>query len=173
VHAKPAPTATLRKRQETLCIAPQNVVEYWEVATWPVEKNGLGMDLATVTKKVADLRQLFTLLPYTSQVLETWQRIVIAQGVLGKQVHDAHLVAMMQVHSIMSILTFIVAMLSLFPALLTNCGHRRCLSHVVTEGSVQPASLGEQFVQDSNLDVSGDCSPPSNSPKCFRAYNYD
>jgi diketogulonate reductase-like aldo/keto reductase len=29
---------------------------------------------------------------------------------------------------------FIAAMLSLFPALLTNCGHTRCLSHVVTEG---------------------------------------
>jgi len=29
---------------------------------------------------------------------------------------------------------FIVAMLILFPALLTNCGHTRCLSHVGTEG---------------------------------------
>jgi hypothetical protein len=33
--------------------------------------------------------------------------------------------------------------------------------------SVQPASRGEQFVQDNNLEISGDCSPPSNSPKCF------
>src|ERR1700674_2451063 len=30
---------------------------------------------------------------------------------------------------------FIVAMLSLFPALLTNCGYTRCLSHVGTEGN--------------------------------------
>ncbi|MGD1071840.1 MAG: transposase, partial [Bryobacteraceae bacterium] len=29
---------------------------------------------------------------------------------------------------------FIVTMLILFPALLTNCGHTRCLSHVGTEG---------------------------------------
>jgi hypothetical protein len=28
-------------------------------------------------------------------------------------------------------------MLILFPALLTNCGHTRCLSHVGTEGSSQ------------------------------------
>jgi predicted nucleic acid-binding protein len=109
---------TLRKRQETLCIAPQNVVEYWGVATRPVEKNGLGMDLATVIKEVADLRQLFTLLPYTSQVLETWQRIVIAQGVLGKQVHDALLVAIMQVHSVMSILTFNVGDFTRFPGIM-------------------------------------------------------
>src|ERR1019366_9908349 len=32
---------------------------------------------------------------------------------------------------------FIVAMLILFPALLTNCGHTRCLSHVGTEGSAR------------------------------------
>jgi len=50
-------------------------------------------------------------------VLETWQRIVIAQGVLGKQVHDAHLVAMMQVHSIMSILTFNVGDFTRFPGI--------------------------------------------------------
>jgi hypothetical protein len=32
---------------------------------------------------------------------------------------------------------FIVAILSLlFPALLTNCGYTRCLSHVGTEGKV-------------------------------------
>jgi hypothetical protein len=31
---------------------------------------------------------------------------------------------------------FTVAMLILFPALLTNCGHTRCLSHVGTEGSI-------------------------------------
>src|SRR4051812_34854875 len=34
---------------------------------------------------------------------------------------------------------FIVAMLDLFPALLTNCDHRRCLSHVGTEGNVSSA----------------------------------
>jgi predicted nucleic acid-binding protein len=109
--------ATLRKRQEVLCIAPQNLVEYWGVATRPVERNGLGMDLATVVREFADLRQLFTLLPYTSQVLETWQRIVIAHGVLGKQVHDAHLVAIMQVHSVRSILTFNVADFARFPGI--------------------------------------------------------
>jgi hypothetical protein len=36
---------------------------------------------------------------------------------------------------------FIVAMLSLFPALLTNCGHTRCLSHVGTEGGLPGISL--------------------------------
>ena len=59
-----------------LCVAPQNVVEFWSVATRPVE------------------------------VLQTWRRIVVSQSISGKQAHDAHLVAMMQVHSIPTILTF-------------------------------------------------------------------
>ena len=34
------------------------------------------------------------------------RRIVLTQGVIGKQTHDAHIVAMMEVHSVTSILTF-------------------------------------------------------------------
>ncbi len=86
---------TLSEHRETLCIARRTC---WSTGAWPL-----------------DLRRLFTLLPYTSQVLETWQRIVIAQGILGKQVHDAHLVGIMQVHSVMSILTFNVGDFERFP----------------------------------------------------------
>ena len=98
--------AKLSAKNETLCIAPQNIVEYWAVATRSLEANGLGMDLATVQKELAALRGLFRVLPYTAEVLPTWERIVAAQGVSGKQSHDAHLVALMQVHSVMLILTF-------------------------------------------------------------------
>jgi predicted nucleic acid-binding protein len=64
------------------------------------------MDLATVQKELAELRALFRVLPYTADVLPTWERIVVAQAVSGKQSHDAHLVAPRQAHSVMSILTF-------------------------------------------------------------------
>jgi predicted nucleic acid-binding protein len=96
----------LRRRGETLCIAPQNLIELWVVATRPRADNGLGMDIATVSREVTDLRKLFFLLPYTADVVREWQRIVTTQGVSGKQTHDAHLVAMMLVHSVTSILTF-------------------------------------------------------------------
>ena len=97
---------TLRHRQETLCIAPQNVIEFWVVATRPLDKNGLGMTPKRAATEIRVLLGLFRLLPYLPQVFETWQRIVLTQGISGKQGHDAHLVAMMQVHSITSILTF-------------------------------------------------------------------
>jgi predicted nucleic acid-binding protein len=97
--------AKLRGRQETLCIAPRNVVEFWSVATRPPGENGLGMSSSRAATEVTALLGLFHLLPYRQEVLETWQRIVVARGVSGKRTHDAHIVAMMQVHSVTSILT--------------------------------------------------------------------
>ncbi len=96
----------LRLRNEALCVAPQNLVEFWAVATRPPDENGLGMTARQAAKELSDVQDFFRLLLYTPQVLETWQRIVLAQAVSGKQTHDAHLVAMMQVHSVASILTF-------------------------------------------------------------------
>jgi predicted nucleic acid-binding protein len=79
--------------------------------------SGLGMDVETSPKELLMLRQLFKLLPYTPEVSDTWQHIVIAQGISGKQTHDAHPVARMQVHSVMSILTFNEGHFKRFPGI--------------------------------------------------------
>ncbi|MDQ3652607.1 MAG: hypothetical protein M3458_20490 [Acidobacteriota bacterium] len=34
---------TLRKQAEELCIIPQNIIEFWAVATRPLANNGLGL----------------------------------------------------------------------------------------------------------------------------------
>src|SRR5437762_9444560 len=89
---------TLRLRNETLYVAPQNLIEFWAVATRSRDDNGLGMTIASAAAEVASLRRLFRLLPSTPEVLEAWQRIVVSQRVSGKHTHDAHLVAIMEVH---------------------------------------------------------------------------
>jgi predicted nucleic acid-binding protein len=98
----------LRQRGETLCIAPQNVIEFWSVATRPQggPHNGLGLAPSRAAAEIKALLRLFSVLPYKPEVLDTWRRIVERHGVIGTQAHDAHLVAMMQAHSITSILTF-------------------------------------------------------------------
>jgi predicted nucleic acid-binding protein len=98
--------ATLRLRREKLCIAPQNLVEFWAVATRTQSENGLGMNTAQAVLEVAKIRKLFYILSYTPDVLEAWERLVAARGISGKQTHDAHIVAIMQVHLVTSILTF-------------------------------------------------------------------
>lgn len=99
--------AKFRQRGEQLCIAPQNLVEFWSVATRPAtQRGGLGMDITIAEKEIQSINRIYHLLSYPAQVPKIWQRIVVAHSVMGKQVHDAHLAAMMQVHSVMSILTF-------------------------------------------------------------------
>jgi predicted nucleic acid-binding protein len=97
---------TLRLRGDTLCIAPQNLIEFWAVSTRPRDDNGLGTTSAKAAGEIATLRRFFELLPSSAEVLEIWQQIVINMGVSGKQTHDAHLVAVMQVYSVAHILTF-------------------------------------------------------------------
>ena len=87
-------------------VSPQNIIEFWSVTTRPVSENGFGLSATRAAAEIAMLLRLFHLLPYRSEVLDAWRRIVLAQGVVGKQTHDAHIVAMMEVHSVTSILTF-------------------------------------------------------------------
>jgi predicted nucleic acid-binding protein len=107
----------LRLRQETLCLAPQNLIEFWAVATRARKENGLGMTAAQAAAELAALRRFFRVLTYTPDVLEAWQRLVIAQNVTGKQAHDAHLVAVMQAHAITNILTFNGSDFARFPGI--------------------------------------------------------
>lgn len=98
--------AELRMQGETLCIAVQNLIEFWAVATRPREDNGLGLTSGRAATEIATLRRFFRLLPSLPDTLEAWHRIVVSQNSIGKQSHDAHLVAVMQVHAVTGILTF-------------------------------------------------------------------
>ena len=91
----------LKHKEEALCIAPQNLIEFWAVATRAHQENGMGMNVSIAAKEIGKLLRLFRVLPYTPQVLEAWRRIVT-----GKQTHDAHIVAIMEVYAVESILTF-------------------------------------------------------------------
>ncbi len=95
----------MRLRNESLVIAPQNLIEFWAVATRSTKENGLGLTTAEAGDELAGIRNFFRLLPYTPQVVEIWQNLVMQHGVSGKQAHDAHLVAMMTVHGVHRILT--------------------------------------------------------------------
>ena len=108
----------LRLRRETLCVAPQNLIEFWAVATRSRDDNGLGMTHPRARIELTGLRRLFQILPATSKVFEAWPQIIFLQRVIGKQAHDAHLVAVMQVYGIASILTFNVDHFQRFPGMI-------------------------------------------------------
>lgn len=98
--------STLRSQGEILTIVPQNVVEFWAVATRPVNANGLGLSIDLASGELTQMKQLFVLQPDTPEILPIWEQLVIAHQVMGKQVHDTRLVAAMLVHQISHLLTF-------------------------------------------------------------------
>ena len=46
-----------------LCLIPQNLIEFWNVATRPANKNGLGWTTAQTDAEVGGLEAVFTILP--------------------------------------------------------------------------------------------------------------
>lgn len=93
-------------RGEELYIVPQNLVEFWNVYTRPIERNGLGHTAASAHMEVNRLKALFPLLLDTSAIYLEWERLVVTYSVVGVNVHDARLVAAMLVHQLTHILTF-------------------------------------------------------------------
>ena len=60
---------TLRGDGETLSIFPQNLIEFWAVATRPLANNGLGWSIDRAEQELADLKKLFVVLADTDAIL--------------------------------------------------------------------------------------------------------
>lgn len=97
---------TLRRRGEELCITPQNIIEFWAVATRPLDKNGLGLTVDEATREIRKLRRIFKLRPDSLAIFAEWEQLVARYQVMGKQAHDTRLVAVMKAHGLSHILTF-------------------------------------------------------------------
>ena len=97
---------TLLRREDRLCIFPQNIIEFWSVATRPAQSNGLGLSLPQAEWYVSRLESAFALINDTPDIFREWHNLVVTHGTAGVHVHDARLVAAMNVHAITSILTF-------------------------------------------------------------------
>jgi len=88
-----------------LFYTPQNAAEFWNVCTRPVERNGIGLDIAEADRRLRLIDQQFLLLPDSEAAYREWRRIVVEYSVSGIQVHDARLAAVMYVHRISHLLT--------------------------------------------------------------------
>ena len=96
----------LLTRGEVLSIIPQNIIEYWAVATRPSEANGLGLSVADAVNELTRLKGIFQILPDTPAIFTEWEALVSRHAVKGKEAHDARIVAAMLAHRVPSLLTF-------------------------------------------------------------------
>jgi predicted nucleic acid-binding protein len=68
---------TLKKQGEFLCIIPQNIIEFWAVATRPLDKNGLGLSINQAEEESEKLKKIFILELDTPQIFTEWESLVI------------------------------------------------------------------------------------------------
>lgn len=98
--------AARRKDKENIFIFPQNLIEFWSVATRPLEVNGLNLSIEQTIIEVRKFRQNFDFVSDLPNLYSEWERLVQKYQVKGKNVHDARIVAAMMQHGITHLLTF-------------------------------------------------------------------
>ncbi|MEZ6101653.1 MAG: type II toxin-antitoxin system VapC family toxin [Pirellulaceae bacterium] len=108
---------SLADQQHLMCVVPQNLYEYWVVATRPPADNGLGFTVEQAEQELAQICSLFSLHRDERTVLEHWRRLVVDHAVRGRKSHDARLVAAMQRHGMSHILTFNTSDFAAYPTI--------------------------------------------------------
>jgi predicted nucleic acid-binding protein len=90
----------------TLCFLLQNISEFWNVCTRPLDKNGFGFSIAQADAELSKIESVFDILPDTEEVYRNWRELIVNHSVSGVKVHDAKIVAAMKAHNIQNLLTF-------------------------------------------------------------------
>ena len=85
---------------------PQNIAEFWHVATPPVAVNGLGFTHEEVLSEVQNIEGLLTLLPDSPAIYAEWKRLVTEHKMQGVKVFDARLIAVANAYGVGSNLIF-------------------------------------------------------------------
>jgi predicted nucleic acid-binding protein len=112
-----AALAQLAGQGAILHYAHQNIAELWNAMTRPLDRNGFGLTVADAEREVRAIEAGMIFLPDNEAVYREWRRIVVQYSVLGVQVHDARLAAVMYVHRVNHILTLNVPDFSRFSGL--------------------------------------------------------
>ena len=108
--ARQAVQTALAKRERVI-IVPQNLYEFWAVATRapgvpPGGQNGLGMTADQASQWLQFFQRRFILLPDREELLVHWHALVKTLRITGLRSFDARLVAAMQTYGITRLLTF-------------------------------------------------------------------
>jgi len=89
----------------TLLTTRQNMAEFWNVCTRPASaRGGFGLT-ADAARRLRLLERFITVLAEPDSAYSRWKALVLRYGVLGRQVHDARIVAVMAAYRIKRIIT--------------------------------------------------------------------
>ena len=96
----------LAERDIEVCFTSQNLGEFWNVSTRPLERNGFGLSIPEAARRFESVVRNMTLPPEAEGIYAVWLRLLKAYEVRGVQVHDAHLAAVLEIHNVAHLLTF-------------------------------------------------------------------
>ncbi len=93
--------------KETLHYTTQVLAEFWVVCTRPATaRGGYGLSSAKAEQKIKLIERYCELLADSAATHQEWKRLVVTHTVQGVVIHDARLVAAMNVHGVTHLLTF-------------------------------------------------------------------
>ena len=98
--------AKLLRQKDSVFFCAQNIAEFWNVATRPADRNGLGYSHEEALNEITSVEDSLSLLPNVPTIYPAWKRLVYDYSVQGVKVYDARLVAIMKVYDVESILSF-------------------------------------------------------------------
>jgi predicted nucleic acid-binding protein len=99
-------TDAILRREGVLCYTSQNLAEFWNARTRPIDRNGYGLSPQETDRRARLFEEKLRLLPDSLLVHEEWRKLLVTHSVSGAQVYDARLAAAMRVHGVKRILTF-------------------------------------------------------------------
>jgi predicted nucleic acid-binding protein len=101
-----AAVGELRRQQHGFCTGLQNLAEFWNVCARPgAARGGHGLSIEATAPPQRLLERGGEVLTDTPATYTEWRRLVVAHGVMGVQVHDARVVALMLTHGVTHLLT--------------------------------------------------------------------
>ena len=87
------------------CYTSQNLGEFWNVLTRPLDRNGFGLTPLEADRRTRTIENQIPMLPDDPRVHLVWRGLLVAHAISGVRVHDARIAAAMQVHGVKRILT--------------------------------------------------------------------
>lgn len=97
--------ATLLEQSNECFLMTQVLIEFWVVATRPVDVNGLGWTIEKTRSEIDQLLERFALVDEAPEVFSNWLGLVTEYEIMGKRAHDGRLVALMRIAQISHVLT--------------------------------------------------------------------
>jgi predicted nucleic acid-binding protein len=88
-----------------LVVTVQNMAEFWNAATRPLQYNGQGLSIERAKRRLGIIERVCEIVSEDAVSYGEWKRLVEQYGVSGVSVHDARLASVMLRMGITSILT--------------------------------------------------------------------